>query len=190
MKILMLGDSGVGKSTFIQKLQSDSSNMHSIPTWGLEFYTYEVELYQNIHKISFISTSGSSKFREINSAYMEGCSGFILVFDMYDKKTFENLKIWKESVGFNNLIIGTYNKNGKNNKSKSKVNESEVLEEFPEFEYYQLDIDNDSKLLFNPFTKKNHSIYSIVNKFCQKLIREHTNSCHVMELKQLHKCFC
>jgi small GTP-binding protein len=93
-KVIMFGDSGVGKSSLIKRLSDGKFDSHLKATIGVEFVNKVFQLKtKNQEKICMQvwDTAGQEKFRAITTAYFRGASAMVCVFDVGKKSTFESL---------------------------------------------------------------------------------------------------
>ena len=114
-KILLLGDSGVGKTCFLLRFMEDSFIDLHMATIGLDYKLKTMILEeQKIVKVQIWDTAGQDKFRAITRNYYKGASGIILIFDVTNIKSFENIKKWineiKEEISENVSIVLIGNK--------------------------------------------------------------------------------
>jgi small GTP-binding protein len=93
-KIVALGSSGVGKSSIIQRLVSGSFNESRSITCGADFFTHPINTGGDTFKLQIWDTAGQERFRAISKAYFRCAAGAILVFDITDHKSFEDLQGW------------------------------------------------------------------------------------------------
>ena len=112
LKIVILGDSGVGKSNIISRYNGDLFVLGSISTIGVEFYTKKILIGDKNIMIQLWDTAGQERFRCITSNYYKGCDGILLVYDITDQYSFENITGWLNEISFNTnysipiLLIG------------------------------------------------------------------------------------
>ena len=114
-KILLLGDSTVGKTCFLLRFMEDSFIDLHMATIGLDYKLKTMTLEeQKIVKVQIWDTAGQDKFRAITRNYYKGASGIILIFDVTNIKSFENIKKWineiKEEISENVSIVLIGNK--------------------------------------------------------------------------------
>ena len=114
-KILLLGDSTVGKTCFLLRFMEDSFIDLHMATIGLDYKLKTMILEeQKIVKVQIWDTAGQDKFRAITRNYYKGASGIILIFDVTNNKSFENIKKWineiKEEISENVSIVLIGNK--------------------------------------------------------------------------------
>jgi Ras-related protein Rab-8A len=97
-KLLLVGDSGVGKSCLLLRFVEDKFNPSFITTIGIDFKIRTIEVDGARIKLQVWDTAGQERFRTITTAYYRGASGIIIVYDVTDERTFENTKNWYQAV--------------------------------------------------------------------------------------------
>lgn len=100
MKVLLIGDSGVGKSCLLLKYTDDYFCDRFISTIGVDFKikTIEVPNTSKIAKLQLWDTAGQERFRTIVSAYYRGSQAVVLCFDCTERTSFEHVKVWLAEV--------------------------------------------------------------------------------------------
>ena len=93
-KILLIGDSGVGKSSLLLGFADDKFSGTTQPTIGMDFRIRTICIQGKRIKLQIWDTAGQERFRTITSSYYRGTRGIIIVYDVTNKKSFENLKHW------------------------------------------------------------------------------------------------
>ncbi|KAG6510687.1 hypothetical protein ZIOFF_028715 [Zingiber officinale] len=97
-KLLMIGDSGVGKSSLLLRFTSDSFEDLS-PTIGVDFKVKMVTLGGKKLKLAMWDTAGQERFRTLTSSYYRGAQGIIMVYDVTRRDTFTNLAdVWGKEI--------------------------------------------------------------------------------------------
>ncbi|KHG20003.1 Ras-related RABC2a -like protein [Gossypium arboreum] len=97
-KILLIGDSGVGKSSLLVSFISASSH-DSAPTIGVDFKIKLLTVGGKRLKLTIWDTAGQERFRTLTSSYYRGAHGIILVYDVTLRETFTNLSdLWAKEV--------------------------------------------------------------------------------------------
>ena len=93
-KIVLIGDTSVGKTNILSKYLSDEFDPESKATVGVEFGTKNFKIENNIVKVQIWDTAGQERYRSITNAYYKGAKGALLVYDITNKKSFDNLDKW------------------------------------------------------------------------------------------------
>ncbi|KAI6208037.1 Ras-related gtp-binding protein [Aphelenchoides besseyi] len=114
-KILLIGDSGVGKSALMWRYSDRVFNEPYIATAGVEFKVRTIEIEGKIIKIRIYDTADQVRFRTITSNYYRGAYGIIAVYDVTNQDSFNNVKQWLQEIDVND--VGSVNKLLVGNKS-------------------------------------------------------------------------
>ena len=93
-KIVLIGDTSVGKTNILSKYLSNEFDPDSKATVGVEFGTRDFQIENNKVKVQIWDTAGQERYRSITNAYYKGAKGSLLVYDITNPKTFENLDKW------------------------------------------------------------------------------------------------
>lgn len=93
-KLVLIGDSGVGKSNLLSRFTKNEFNLESKSTIGVEFATKSLNVDGKVVKAQIWDTAGQERYRAITSAYYRGAVGALLVFDVTRRDTFENIERW------------------------------------------------------------------------------------------------
>ncbi|MFS8015737.1 putative small GTP-binding protein [Helianthus anomalus] len=93
-KVVLIGDSGVGKSNLLSRFSKNEFSLDSKSTIGVEFATRSIEVDGKIIKGQIWDTAGQERYRAITSAYYRGTVGALIVYDITRKVTFENVERW------------------------------------------------------------------------------------------------
>ncbi len=114
-KVLLIGDSGVGKSCLLLRFADDTYTESHISTIGVDFKIKTVELDNKVIKLQIWDTAGQERFRTITSSYYRGAHGIVVVYDVSNQDTFVNVKQWLHEIdryaGDNVKILLVGNKN-------------------------------------------------------------------------------
>ncbi|XP_072349049.1 ras-related protein Rab-8-like isoform X2 [Scyliorhinus torazame] len=97
-KLLLIGDSGVGKTCLLFRFCDDAFNTTFISTIGIDFKIKTVEFDGKKIKLQIWDTAGHERFRTITSAYYRGAMGIMLVYDITQEKSFDNVKNWIRDI--------------------------------------------------------------------------------------------
>ncbi|VDO43976.1 unnamed protein product [Haemonchus placei] len=121
-KLLLIGDSGVGKSCLLLRFADDTYTESYISTIGVDFKirtieldgkTIKLQIFVRENRICFQwDTAGQERFRTITSSYYRGAHGIIVVYDITDQESFNNVKQWLQEIdryaceNVNKLLVG------------------------------------------------------------------------------------
>lgn len=97
-KILMLGDSGVGKSSLILRWTLDTFSPSLTSTVGVNFKTRKVTVRDEVMQVQVWDTAGQEQFHKITTSYYKGAHGIMLVYDVSDAKSLENVEYWIKNI--------------------------------------------------------------------------------------------
>ena len=100
-KLLLIGDSYVGKSNILLKYLKNQFNENSKTTIGVEFGTKNIIINNKRIKIQIWDTAGQERYRSITSAYYKGAKGALIVYDITRKNTFDNIDKWITDLKLN-----------------------------------------------------------------------------------------
>lgn len=112
IKLLLIGDSGVGKSCLLLRFSDDSFTPSFITTIGIDFKIRTIELEGKRIKLQIWDTAGQERFRTITTAYYRGAMGILLVYDVTDEKSFSNIRNWIRNIeqhateNVNKMLVG------------------------------------------------------------------------------------
>ena len=93
-KIVLIGDSSVGKTNIFTKYLNDEFDPDSKATVGVEFGTKNFKIDNKIIKVQIWDTAGQERYRSITNAYYKGAKGCLLIYDITNKLSFDNLDKW------------------------------------------------------------------------------------------------
>ncbi|KAF8083915.1 hypothetical protein N665_0746s0017 [Sinapis alba] len=97
-KVVLTGDSGVGKSNLLSRFTKNDFSHDSRSTIGVEFATRSIQVDDKIVKAQIWDTAGQERYRAITSAYYRGAVGALLVYDVTRHVTFENVERWLKEL--------------------------------------------------------------------------------------------
>ncbi|CCE62671.1 hypothetical protein TPHA_0D00270 [Tetrapisispora phaffii CBS 4417] len=132
-KLLLIGNSGVGKSCLLLRFSDDTYTNDYISTIGVDFKIKTVELDGKTVKLQIWDTAGQERFRTITSSYYRGSHGIIIVYDVTDQESFNSVKMWLQEIDryatstVLKLLVGN-----KSDMTDKRVVEYDVAKEFAE----------------------------------------------------------
>ena len=97
-KLIIVGDTGVGKTNIIGKYIADSFNENTKSTVGVEFFTKSFKINEDFIKLEIWDTAGQERYKSITSAYYKGSNGALLVYDITRTATFDDIEKWINEV--------------------------------------------------------------------------------------------
>lgn len=97
-KVVLIGDSGVGKSNLLSRFTRDEFNLACKSTIGVEFATKSIVVDNKMIKAQIWDTAGQERFRAITSAYYRGAAGALIIYDVTKMVTYENVQRWLTEV--------------------------------------------------------------------------------------------
>ncbi len=112
LKVVVVGDSGVGKTNLIKRFVSNAFSQNSKATVGVEFLSKSYKINDKVFKIEMWDTAGQERYKSITAAYYKGAKGALIVYDTTQKTSFENIDKWmveikdKASKDMKLMIVG------------------------------------------------------------------------------------
>mmetsp|Transcript_31097 Transcript_31097/g.41130 ORF Transcript_31097/g.41130 Transcript_31097/m.41130 type:complete len:208 (+) Transcript_31097:292-915(+) len=132
-KLVLIGDSGVGKSCLLLRFADDTFTDSYISTIGVDFRFRSVRVKDKVVKLQIWDTAGQERFRTITSAYYRGADGIIMVYDVCNEQSFDNVNDWLSEV---NRYSSQYSckllTGNKADKEDERVVSKETAKEFAE----------------------------------------------------------
>lgn len=140
-KLLIIGDSGVGKSSLMNRFSDNIFNETFINTIGVDFKIRTINMDGKMIKLQIWDTAGQERFRTIVSSYYRGAHGIMVVFDITNKESFENIPMWCEEIkkyaadSIKKILIG--NKSDFETKRQVVYSEAKELADSRNMEYIE-----------------------------------------------------
>ena len=112
LKVVIVGDSGVGKTNLVKRFISNTFISNSKATVGVEFLSKSYRINNQVFKIEIWDTAGQERYKSITAAYYKGAKGALIVYDITQKTSYENVDRWiseikeKASQDMKLMIIG------------------------------------------------------------------------------------
>ena len=131
LKYVIIGDPEVGKSSIMERYAHNTFHKNYIPTIGVDFSSKYIDLNNKTYKIQIWDTAGQERFRTITLTYYKGCACALVVYDITNKDSFNNVTTWIENCKNYSteeiLIILVGNKSDLNDKRQVSTEEGEDL---------------------------------------------------------------
>jgi len=111
-KILIIGDTLVGKTSIIQRFSENTFAMRMISTVGIDFKSRVIDFDDVSVKLQIWDTAGQERFAGVTANFFRDAMGVLLIFDLTNKETFKNIQKWAKKVDDNapdntvRLLIG------------------------------------------------------------------------------------
>ena len=105
-KVVLIGNSAVGKTSLFKKLTTGEFNEKNISTIGMDKRSLSIEIEVNENNqvvkkqidVSLVDTAGEERFRSITKSYFKESDGILLLYDVTNKESFKNVEIWIHSI--------------------------------------------------------------------------------------------
>lgn len=98
IKVIVVGDTSVGKSNIIYRLTQDKFNEDSRMTVGVELMVKTYKIDDKIVKVQIWDTAGQERYKSMTAAYYKGAKGALLVYDITREETFKNIDKWLSEI--------------------------------------------------------------------------------------------
>ena len=176
IKVILLGDSSVGKSSIIERLKSDSFNNNQSATISLEHHNLIIKINSFIVRMQIWDTAGQEKFDAIASTYYKSADVVIFVYSINIRDSFDRVSQWSKQVDENSsideqqirILIG--NKTDLNNERVVSTEEGKDLAKqigcvhFDEISCIDKTNEENNNKINNIIEVIGNQIYSIMNK--------------------------
>lgn len=120
-KLLIIGDSGVGKSSLLVRFADNCFSGNYITTIGVDFKIRTIEIQGERVKLQIWDTAGQERFRTITSTYYRGTHGVVIVYDVTAGESFANVKRWLHEIDQNCDVVNRILVGNKNDDPERKV---------------------------------------------------------------------
>lgn len=97
-KVCLLGDMSTGKSALVMRLMYDKFEQTYAATIGVDFLTKTLYVENEPHHVQLWDTAGQERFRSLVGAYMRECAVAMIVYDITNKKSADNVDMWIAKV--------------------------------------------------------------------------------------------
>ena len=100
-KILLIGDSNVGKTPFLLRFTDDTFTANKLTTIGIDFKIKIINFENKLIKLQIWDIAGEERFRTVTKTYSKGTHGIILMYDITDQNSFKNIRNWMKQIEAN-----------------------------------------------------------------------------------------
>ena len=141
IKIMVIGESLVGKTALITKYTKNTFGGAYLTTVGIDFQDKFLNINGKEIKIELWDTAGQERFRNIAKNYFQSSDGFLLVYDLTKKSSFEKLDFWNEQINLNApketkyILVG--NKKDLENQREVQIEEGEDFAKKNNIKFYE-----------------------------------------------------
>lgn len=98
LKIIVIGNSGVGKTNIIKRFKNDDFDINTRSTVGFEFISKDLEIQDKKIKLQIWDTAGQERYKSITSSFFRGCHGIVAVFDLTNIQSFNAIDQWVQEA--------------------------------------------------------------------------------------------
>ncbi|CAK65768.1 unnamed protein product (macronuclear) [Paramecium tetraurelia] len=98
VKVIVLGDSGVGKTNILTQYCDQKFSQNYMATIGVDFKIKTITVEDKKIKLQIWDTAGQERFRNITQTYYKGAFGIIFVYSIVDRNSFNNVETWIKSI--------------------------------------------------------------------------------------------
>jgi len=100
-QLLIIGDSTVGKTSLLYRYTEDKFASQHLATVGIDYFTKDEVFNNKTIRVKVWDTAGQERYKALTNAFFRNAQGIILVFDVSNVESFENLKYWIQSINTN-----------------------------------------------------------------------------------------
>jgi len=174
-KLLLIGNSSVGKSSLLVRFVDDIWEENFVPTIGVDFKLKTLEIDGKKVKLQIWDTAGQERFKNITASYYRGGNGVLVVYDITDRDSFNNLNSWLIEIEKNanknvfKLLIG--NKNDLESERKVSYNEGKEF------------ADSNGMQFIETSAKTSDKVYDAFKLLTNEIIKNNLNKDKVMTNK-------
>lgn len=112
-KIMLIGESSIGKTSFISRYTSNTFKLEYLSTVGIDFQIKNLQLNGKNIRLQIWDTAGQERYRNITKNYFQSSNGFVIAYDITNKKSFDCIINWIEEIDQNapveskKILVGT-----------------------------------------------------------------------------------
>jgi small GTP-binding protein len=150
IRLLLLGDSAVGKSSLLLRFCEGRFENNFVITIGVDFKTKPMSIDGKQHRVQVWDTEGQERFRTITPAYYRNAMGVLILFDVTNKKSFDNVDYWVRNLdehgapGVQKVLVG--NKIDLSHKRKVPAADAQALADKYGMLYFETSAKDDTNV--------------------------------------------
>ena len=183
VKVILLGNSMTGKTTFVDKIIRKNMQIQSYKgTIGLDFGMYHKKIDKKNIRFNIWDTSGDHSFIPIIKNYINDCDIIILFYDISDKKSYDDIEMWYDLIKIHNINAPVYLIGNKNDKWRKKCINKAVASFYAEntnMMFDEISIFNDDNLDFIFINIYNRIRKTLIQHKDPALINKKNNYCNI-----------
>jgi len=166
IKLLLIGDSAVGKTSLLSRYAEDVWTPEFVSTIGIDFKTRKMQIEGQSVKIQIWDTAGQERFRTITQAYYRGAMGIFVCFDLCDDISFKHVRHWMANIKTHSnqqvftVLVGT--KCDKDNKRMVNTEEGQALADEFDMPYFETSAKGDVNVK-ETFDLMVHTVFERMN---------------------------
>jgi small GTP-binding protein len=104
-KFLILGDSSVGKTSFIQKYTNNTFNLYQKSTIGIDYSIQTAHIHNKTIRLQIWDTAGQERYKSIVKSFYHGTHGILLMYDISKEDTFNGISLWLKDINEKNKDV-------------------------------------------------------------------------------------
>ncbi|XP_057304019.1 ras-related protein Rab-1A-like [Hydractinia symbiolongicarpus] len=189
-KILLIGDSGTGKSSLLIRFCDDYFSNTFISTIGVDFKIKTLELDGKLIKLQVWDSAGQERFRTLTTSYYRGAHGIIIVYDISDRASFVNVSMWLSEIdkyasdNVHKVLVG--NKSDKETEREVDFNSAKIMADKLGIDLIESSAKNNDNVeeIFNGLVKELKTQLGDIDEKCTSQLKGATTLCegiNVME---------
>ena len=162
-KIVLVGDTGVGKTSIFLRYHKNTFNGNHIATVSIDFEVKNIKYNNKDYLIKIFDTAGQERFKSMITPYFHMADGFFIVFDLTNKNSLDSVYQWIELINENNknpkfIILGN-----KDDLEDNKLNDNEINDVLNKIDNYN------NKLFYKVSAKEGKNLTKVFNKMLELL---------------------
>ena len=178
-KLILIGNSGVGKSSILQRYMNKTFQESYKCTIGVDFLMKSLEIDGKIVKLQLWDTAGQEKYKSMVSSYYRGAHVALVIFDLTNHSSFDSLSLWIEN----------YYKNGPEQKNIILIGNKKDLVELRQITQEEIDTfsETNNMIYFETSAKDGDNIDYVFTYAAEKLLEFYSSQNNVNLRRQMNQ---